>query len=127
VLYTSTGDQTSRYVDQEAGEELCRYRIDLETYPSFLEQVEASPFGNFCVGGWGYRRRGVVGSHVFFATDFVLGFEMDSAGRTIISCPYEICQWTDFDWGIELRCVLLYKGEKWGTVACHPRRYRAPL
>ncbi|KAF9511757.1 hypothetical protein BS47DRAFT_1139860 [Hydnum rufescens UP504] len=86
MLYTSTGDQTRRYFDEEGGEELCRCRIDLETYPSFLEQVEASPFGNFCV-------------------DFVLGFEMDSA---------------------ELRCMLLYEGEKWGTVACHPRRYRAP-
>jgi len=86
VLYTSTGDQPSRYIDQEAGEELYRCGVDLGTYPSFLEQVEASPFGNFYV-------------------DFVLGFEMDSA---------------------ELRCVLLYNGEKWGSVACHPRRYRGP-
>ncbi|KAF9510359.1 hypothetical protein BS47DRAFT_1364649 [Hydnum rufescens UP504] len=60
VLYTSTGDQTRRYFDEEGGEELCRCRIDLETYPSFLEQAEVSPFGNFYV-------------------DFVLGFEMDSA------------------------------------------------
>ncbi|KAF9510360.1 hypothetical protein BS47DRAFT_1331774 [Hydnum rufescens UP504] len=60
VLYSSNGEQTSRYFDQEEGEELCRCQIDLGTYPSFQEQVEASPFGNFYV-------------------DFVLGFEMGSA------------------------------------------------
>ncbi|KAF9511747.1 hypothetical protein BS47DRAFT_1394843 [Hydnum rufescens UP504] len=47
VLYTSNGDQLRRYFDQEEGEELCRSRVDLRTYPSFLERVEASPFGNF--------------------------------------------------------------------------------
>ncbi|KAF9510347.1 hypothetical protein BS47DRAFT_1396083 [Hydnum rufescens UP504] len=60
VLYSSNDEQTSRYFDQEEGEELCRCQIDLGTYPSFQEQVEASPFGNFYV-------------------DFVLGFEMGSA------------------------------------------------
>ncbi|KAF9510332.1 hypothetical protein BS47DRAFT_1348130, partial [Hydnum rufescens UP504] len=60
VLYTSDGDQTWRYFDQEQGEELGRCRVDLGTYPGFLEQVKASPFGSFYV-------------------DFVLGFEMDSA------------------------------------------------
>jgi len=86
VLYTSNGKQTSRYFDQEEGEELCRCRVDLGTYPSFQEQVEASPFGNFYV-------------------DFVLGFEMGNA---------------------EIRCVLLYKGAKCGSVTCHPRSSRAP-
>ncbi|KAF9511754.1 hypothetical protein BS47DRAFT_1486679 [Hydnum rufescens UP504] len=61
VLYISNGEHTRRYFDQEEGEELCRCRVDLGTYPSFREQVEASPFGNFYV-------------------DFVLGFEMSSAG-----------------------------------------------
>jgi len=60
VLYTSNGEQTRRYFDEEEGEELCRCRVDLGTYPSFREQVEASPFGNFYV-------------------DFVLGFEIASA------------------------------------------------
>ncbi|KAF9510356.1 hypothetical protein BS47DRAFT_1348169, partial [Hydnum rufescens UP504] len=60
VLCTSNGEESNRYFDQEQGEELCRCHIDLGTYPSFLEQVETSPFGNFYV-------------------DFVLGFEMDTA------------------------------------------------
>ncbi|KAF9511742.1 hypothetical protein BS47DRAFT_1298549, partial [Hydnum rufescens UP504] len=60
VLYTSNGEQTRRYFDQEECEELCRCRVDLGMYPSFREQVEASPFGDFYV-------------------DFVLGFEMGSA------------------------------------------------
>ncbi|KAF9511769.1 hypothetical protein BS47DRAFT_1394865 [Hydnum rufescens UP504] len=66
MLYTSNGEQTRWYFDEEEGEELCRCRVDLGTYPSFWEQVEASPFGNFYI-------------------DFVLGFEMGSAGRIIIS------------------------------------------
>jgi len=87
VLYTSSVEESKRYFDEEKGEELCRCRIDLETYPRFLEQVEASPFGNFYV-------------------DFVLGFEMDTA---------------------EMRCVLLYKGMKCGSVTCHSRRHLSPL
>ncbi|KAF9510362.1 hypothetical protein BS47DRAFT_1409176 [Hydnum rufescens UP504] len=86
VLYTSNGEESNRYFDQEQGEELCRCHIDLGTYPSFLEQVEASPLGNFYV-------------------DFVLGFEMDTA---------------------EIRCALLYKGVKCGSVACHPCRHLSP-
>ena len=57
VLYTSDGDQPRRYFDQEEGKELCRCCIDLGTYPSFQEQAEASPFGNFYVGGCEYRSR----------------------------------------------------------------------
>ncbi|KAF9510321.1 hypothetical protein BS47DRAFT_1396058 [Hydnum rufescens UP504] len=68
VLYTSSGNQKRRYFDQEQGEELCLYRVDLGTYPNFLEQVETSLFGDFYV-------------------DFVLGFEMDSAGRIMITLP----------------------------------------
>ncbi|KAF9510320.1 hypothetical protein BS47DRAFT_1396057 [Hydnum rufescens UP504] len=68
VLYTSSGNQKRRYSDQEQGEELCLYRVDLGTYPNFLEQVETSLFGDFYV-------------------DFVLGFEMDSAGRIMIALP----------------------------------------
>jgi len=60
VLYTSNGDQTWRYFDEEQGEELCRCRVDLGTYPGFLEKAETWPFEDFNV-------------------DFVLGFEMNSA------------------------------------------------
>ncbi|KAF9510349.1 hypothetical protein BS47DRAFT_1396085 [Hydnum rufescens UP504] len=55
VLYASNVEEIKRYFDEE------------KTYPSFLEQVEASPFGKFYV-------------------DFVLGFEMDTAGEIIIAC-----------------------------------------
>ncbi|KAF9510361.1 hypothetical protein BS47DRAFT_1364651 [Hydnum rufescens UP504] len=58
VLYASNVEESKRSFDGE-DEELCRCRIDLEMYPSLLEQAEASPFGNFYV-------------------DFVLGFEMDT-------------------------------------------------
>ncbi|KAF9510334.1 hypothetical protein BS47DRAFT_1319737 [Hydnum rufescens UP504] len=84
VLYTSDGDQTRRYFDEEQGEELCRCCVDLGTYPGFLERAETSLFGSFY-------------------TDFVLGFEMDSA---------------------EIQCVLLYKGAKCGSVTCHPLSHR---
>ncbi|KAF9510351.1 hypothetical protein BS47DRAFT_1384020 [Hydnum rufescens UP504] len=60
-LYTSSGDQTTRYFNQEEGEELCRCRVDLGMHPNFLQEVEASLFGILYI-------------------DFVLGFEMDSAG-----------------------------------------------
>ncbi|KAF9511772.1 hypothetical protein BS47DRAFT_1486686 [Hydnum rufescens UP504] len=52
VLYTSTGDQTRRYFDEEGGEELCRCRIDLETYPSFLEQFTHSSHRPYRLSIW---------------------------------------------------------------------------
>jgi hypothetical protein len=129
VLYTSSGDQKRRYFDQEQGEELCLYRVDLGTYPNFLEQVEASLFGGFYVGGCEYRSR-VVGMINLYSRhiDFVLGFEMDSAGGIMITYLRYKCYRTDmvFDWGIEIRCALLYKGVKCGSVTCHPRKYRTP-
>jgi hypothetical protein len=85
VLYTSNGEQTRRYLDQGGCEELCHFRVDLGMYPSFREQVAASPFGDFYVGGHEYRG-GVATIDVYFwHLDFVLGFEMGSGGRIIIS------------------------------------------
>ncbi|KAF9511770.1 hypothetical protein BS47DRAFT_1363628 [Hydnum rufescens UP504] len=67
VLYALNVEESKQSFDGEEDEELCRSRIDLEMYPSVLEQAEASPFGNFYV-------------------DFVLGFEMDTVGEIIIAC-----------------------------------------
>ncbi|KAF9505560.1 hypothetical protein BS47DRAFT_520514 [Hydnum rufescens UP504] len=51
MVYTSNGHRTRCYFDQDQGEELCRYRVDLGTSPSFLD-YRAS--GGLVI--WGFLR-----------------------------------------------------------------------
>jgi len=63
MVYTSNGDRTRCYFDQDQDEELCGYRVDLGTSPSFLDHGTS---GGLVI--WGFLR----------CIDFALGFDMDS-------------------------------------------------